>query len=91
MFLRYHIVAFYTEDSQVAEIVPSNLILLAVIFQADGLAMFLQGPIRAIGVQNSAAIGSIVCYYVIAIPLAVFLAFKMDLGVTGLLIGQGFA
>ena len=36
----------------------------------DGLQNYLQGPIRAMGLQDIASYSAILCYWLIAIPAA---------------------
>ena len=48
---------------------------------------FLFGVVRALGTQNYISIVSIVCYYLVSIPMAAVLAFKADWGIEGLWAG----
>ena len=63
------------------------MVLTGFNFLADGIAGYLAGPIRALGLQKKASYIALICYWLIGIPLSCFLAFKCDWGVTGLLSG----
>ena len=88
---RHQIVAFYTNDEAVRQIVSQVLIVLAVNFTSDGMQSFLQGPVRAMGLQKIASFMSLGCYYVIGIPSSLLLGLTADLGVLGLEAGFGIA
>ena len=60
------------------------LTLVTFIFFFDCMQGFLQGPIRAIGLQGRASCYTIVLFYLLGLPLAIVLGFKLDLGVMGL-------
>ena len=53
----------------------------------DGMQGYLQGPIRAMGLQRIASYFSLGSYYLIGIPSACMLSFWADLGVLGLQTG----
>ena len=53
----------------------------------DSVQGFLQGPIRAMGLQNVAFYFALVSYWLIAIPLAIWLAIGREMGVMGLHMG----
>ena len=63
------------------------MVLTGFNFLADGIAGYLAGPIRALGLQKKASYLALICYWLIGIPLSCVLAFKLDWGVTGLLSG----
>ena len=83
------IAEFYSSDPQVKTLTASVLILVSFIFFFDGVQGFLQGPIRAIGLQSRASLWTMLCYYGVGVPLACYLALKKDMGVIGLQIGVG--
>ena len=60
------------------------LVLLSLSMLLDGSQCYLQGPIRAIGLQQVASYCAIGGFYVIGLPLAWLIAFKFDKGVIGL-------
>lgn len=47
----------------------------------------LAGVVRALGKQDIFAAINIVSYYCLALPLAIYLCFKLELGILGLWIG----
>ena len=81
---RSQIAYFYTADEQVHEILMPILVLLSFVMLLDGSQCYMQGPIRAIGLQQVASYCSIGSFYVIGLPLAWLIAFKLDKGVIGL-------
>ena len=85
------IAKFYSNDPKVQMLTSTVLILVSFIFFFDGMQGFLQGPIRAIGLQKKASFWTFLCYYVIGIPVACYLALKKDMGVIGLQLGVGIA
>ena len=60
------------------------LVLLSFATLFDGSQGYMQGPIRAMGLQQIASYCAIGCYYVIGLPLAWLIAFKLNVGVIGL-------
>ena len=83
-FAREQIIAFYTEDAEVQAICVRVFALMACMFAFDGMQGYLQGPIRAMGLQQVASYCALGCYYLIGIPSACVLGFWVDLGVFGL-------
>ncbi|KAF8824305.1 hypothetical protein HHX47_DHR8000353 [Lentinula edodes] len=55
---------------------------------ADGLAGSCGGSLRGQGRQHLGAFYNFVAYYVLALPLGIFLAFRSEYGLKGLWIGQ---
>ena len=88
---REAIMSVYTNDPTVQAICIQVFLLIAVNFLFDGIQGYLQGPIRAMGLQKRASYFAIACYYIVGIPLAWFLAMKRDLGVLGLNAGFSLA
>ena len=91
LLLRQAILDFYTDDIEVQEICFSVFLVIAINFLFDGLQIYLQGPIRAMGLQSTASYFAIGVYWMIGLPFAAFLSFKMDLGVLGLQLGFSIA
>ena len=63
------------------------LFLVGTNYLADGMQGYLQGPIRALHLQKKASYVSIVCMWLLGLPLAATFAFACDFGVRGLLMG----
>ena len=89
--LRQAILDFYTEDMAVQEICFSVFLVIAINFLFDGLQGYLQGPIRAMGLQQRASYFAIAVYWLFGVPFAAFLSFGKDLGVLGLQLGFSIA
>ena len=66
-----------------------GIIILYVFF--DTIHGVQSGIIRGLGRQVYGAIWTLVCYYIIGLPLALTLAFKHELGVKGLWLGFSVA
>ena len=56
----------------------------------DMCQSFFVGLIRALGIQSNAAIITILSYYLLSVPAAVYLAFFAGMGIRGLWIGYFF-
>ena len=82
--LRHQIAAMFTEDEEVRRITSNVEILLASFFIFDAMQGYLQGPIRAMGLQKRASYAAIACYYGIGLPMACLFVYKFDMGVMGL-------
>ena len=63
------------------------IMVTALIHIFDGAQGYLQGPIRALGLQQRASYFAIASYWVIAIPTALMLSFWLEIGVIGLSFG----
>ncbi|VDC05078.1 unnamed protein product [Peniophora sp. CBMAI 1063] len=78
----------FTDNGQVAQLVSQVMPLLASFQIADGLAGSCGGVLRGQGRQHLGAVFNVVAYYILALPIGISLAFKYDLGLAGLWIGQ---
>ena len=87
IILRVPITHLFTQDEELIVMVAPLMVLTGFNFLADGIAGYLAGPIRALGLQKKACYIALVCYWLVGIPLSCVLAFKCDWGVTGLLSG----
>lgn len=67
------------------------LMLMSFNFLFRGMQGFLQGPIRAMGLQKIASYIAIGSFYILGIPIACLLACWKDYGVIGLEFGFGVA
>ena len=85
--LRVPITHMFTEDEELIVMVAPLMVLTGFNFLADGTAGYLNGPIRALGLQKEGSYIALVCYWLIGIPLSCVLAFKCNWGVTGLMTG----
>ena len=78
------IVRLFSQDAVVIEITTGMLEFYAIFQLFDGMQTYAQGPILALGLQNSASYFSLGSFYVIGVPLALLLSIKLDYGVLGL-------
>ena len=76
--------AFYTKEAEIQAICERVFLLIALSCLFDGFQGYLQGPIRAMGLQQAASYFALACYYLIAIPAACLLGFWAGYGVLGL-------
>lgn len=84
MCCRDAISRFYSTDTIIQELTSQVLILVTFIFFFDSMQAYLQGPIRAVGLQGKASLYTIVAFYAIGLPLAWYLGIKREMGVMGL-------
>ncbi|KAF8909267.1 MOP flippase [Gymnopilus junonius] len=81
----------FSDDADVANLVGKVMPLVASFQVADGLAGSCGGVLRGQGRQHLGAIFNIIAYYILALPMGITMAFKYDLGLQGLWIGQVIA
>ena len=70
LLLRQAFLEIYTDDMAVQEISHGLLLVLALQFLFGGFQTFLQGPIRALGLQETASYFAIGNYWLIGVPFA---------------------
>jgi len=66
-----------------------GILMLYIFF--DTIHGVQSGIIRGLGLQVYGSIYTLVCYYIIGLPLALYLAFSKDMGVYGLWLGFSIA
>ena len=84
---REQIAACFTGDPEVREMSERLIMVTAFMIIFDGAQGYLQGPIRALGLQQRASYFAITSYWVIAIPISLIFSFWLEIGVIGLSIG----
>ncbi|KAH9051842.1 MATE efflux family protein, partial [Lactarius vividus] len=77
----------FNDDPDVVSLVASILPLVALFQVFDGLNTVSGGILRARGKQFTGALLSLSAYYVLGIPIAVWLAFRCNMGLHGLWYG----
>ncbi|KAF1914582.1 mate-domain-containing protein [Ampelomyces quisqualis] len=77
----------FSNDPQVISIVSTVLPLLAVFQFCDSTTALANAILRGLGLQAIGGWANLFVYYVIAVPLALFLCFKKDLKLVGLWAG----
>ena len=82
---RRQLAMVFTDDEQLIEMTAPLILLAGLNFFADGFQGYLQGPIRAMGLQQVASYIALASYWLIALPLAIIFCFVCDVGVSGLL------
>uniref|UniRef100_A0A0A0LH70 Protein DETOXIFICATION n=1 Tax=Cucumis sativus TaxID=3659 RepID=A0A0A0LH70_CUCSA len=78
---------FYTSDDTVVAYLAQILILLAVVHIFDGIQSIFSGITRGCGRQKIGAFINLGAYYLVGIPMAIFLAFFQGIGGKGLWMG----
>ncbi|EEF31432.1 multidrug resistance pump, putative [Ricinus communis] len=78
----------FTTEKEVAETVSSLSILLALSVLLNSIQTIFSGIAVGAGRQGIVAYVNIGCYYVIGVPLGVFLAYEVHLQVKGIWIGM---
>ncbi|KAK9480521.1 mate-domain-containing protein [Lipomyces japonicus] len=81
----------FTDDPDVIAMTARIVPLVALFQIADGLNTSCSGSLRGMGRQHVGAIVNSAAYYVLALPVGTYLAFKTGLGIVGLWIGQCYA
>lgn len=77
----------FTSDPEVVSIVATVLPLLAAFQFADSTTALVNALLRGLGKQSIGGWCNLFVYYVIAVPLALFLCFPRDLKLVGLWTG----
>jgi len=88
---RNQIAEFFTEDETVVHQTSMLLIVGAVVFLFDGVQQYLQGMIRALGLQDIASYIALSLFWGLGIPLAALCAFYFEWDVLGLNCGLSVA
>ncbi|CAN6183554.1 unnamed protein product [Urochloa humidicola] len=86
--LRDQVSYFFTGGEAVARAVSELCPLLAVTLVLDGVQPVLSGVAVGCGWQAFVAYVNVGCYYIVGVPLGVFLGFYLDLGAKGVWSGM---
>ncbi|CAI9090650.1 OLC1v1025467C1 [Oldenlandia corymbosa var. corymbosa] len=78
----------FSNEKEIVEGVSDLSILLAFSILFNGIHPVLSGVAVGAGLQNSVAIINLCCYYLIGIPIGIFLGYLVDLQVKGIWIGM---
>jgi MATE family multidrug resistance protein len=85
------IARIYTPDHEVIS-AGATLLLVAAVFQLfDGLQVVATGALRGAGKTAIPMLANLVGYWVIGLPLGVFLCFRLKMGAVGMWLGLGLA
>ena len=85
--LRHIMPMMFTENEAVIALASQMLILYATFQLSDALQCTLVGILRGLQQVQSIAIISFIAYIVINIPVGYFVAFKLEMGAAGLIVG----
>ncbi|XP_015965008.1 protein DETOXIFICATION 29-like [Arachis duranensis] len=80
--------SLFTTDEDVKELVIELTPMLALCIIINNVQPVLSGVAVGAGWQATVAYVNITCYYLIGVPLGLFLGFKLDLGVIGIWSGM---
>ncbi|KAG8752519.1 hypothetical protein FRC12_011911 [Ceratobasidium sp. 428] len=81
----------FNDDKEVITLVSGIMPLVAMFQIVDGINAVTGGALRARGKQSLGALVNVTAYYVIGIPLGIYLAFWWDMHLKGLWIGLSVA
>lgn len=90
LFFGSYFVDLFTNDENVKEVANNVVPFLAIFTLIDGLQGVLAGILRGVGKQYIGAVLNIIAFYVIGLPMAWILCFKLNFSVDGLMIGIAF-
>ena len=85
--LRYHLPLLFTNDEEVISLVAKVIPVVAVMQVFDGLSAGAHGLLRGIGKQSIGGPANLISYYVISLPLSLFMAFYLDWRLEGMWAG----
>jgi MATE family multidrug resistance protein len=80
-----------TSDENMIEPLSKAFVIFGIFYSTEGLTTYLQGHVRGLGKQTIGSYAQIFSYYLIGIPLALMLGFKMKMDVYGLQYAMGIA
>ena len=81
----------FTQEEGVIDIIESTLSVLMIYIWFDTIHGVQSGIIRGLGLQTYGSIYTLVCYYLIGLPLALHFAFDKKMGIRGLWLGYSIA
>jgi MATE family multidrug resistance protein len=85
--LRHLMPLLFTENREVITLASQMLVLYATYQLSDAVQCILVGILRGLQQVKSIAIVAFFAYIVINIPVGYFVAFKLEMGATGLIVG----
>jgi MATE family multidrug resistance protein len=83
-FLPEHIMNFMTTDKEVIKLGVSLLFIVALFQFADGLQVILSGVLRGMNDTKTSSYLVFIGYWIIGIPIGIYLTFYLDFGTQGL-------
>ncbi|KAI8584062.1 hypothetical protein K450DRAFT_268056 [Umbelopsis ramanniana AG] len=88
MIFRKQFGYLFSDEENVVTLTSEVMPWVAAFQIADGVAGSCGGSLRGMGNQHLGAVVNLVSYYIIALPLGIYLAFRQDYGLAGLWVGQ---
>jgi MATE family multidrug resistance protein len=88
MIFRKQFGYLFSDEEDVVALTSEVMPWVAAFQIADGVAGSCGGSLRGMGNQHLGAIVNLVSYYIIALPLGIYLAFRQGYGLAGLWVGQ---
>ena len=85
--LRSSMPLLFTQNEEVAQLASRIIVLYAAFQISDALQCILVGILRGLQQVKSIAIVAFIAYIVINIPVGYFVAFKLEMGAAGLIVG----
>ena len=81
---RHYLPTLFTQETEVIEIAATLLIITTFFQISDGVQVVAQGALRGLSDTRMPTLITFVAYWIITLPLAYILAFKLDWGVVGI-------
>jgi MATE family multidrug resistance protein len=85
------LIRLYTHDPQVLAVGPGLLVIVAAFEVFDGIQSVCTGALRGLGETRIPMLANLVGYWVLGLPLGLFLCFGLKHGIRGLWIGLTLA
>ena len=85
---RQYVGSAFTRDQELVDLVASLMVYLCMYHMCDGICGSLNGILWGSGQQTTGAICVLVSYFVVGLPVSYVLAFKMRMGLLGLIFGR---
>ena len=89
--LREEVSMLFTQDAKIVKIIKDVMFILSFYIFFDTIHGVQSGIIRGLGLQVYGSVWTLICYYLIGLPAALWLAFGRDKGVFGLWLGFSIA
>lgn len=84
-----YIALLFTEDEDVISMFVGLSPIVAIFVMLDSIACVANGILRALAMQTIGGAISLLGYYFLAVPLALFMSFNLDMELKGLWLGNG--
>ena len=88
ILVRNDIGRLFTQDAALVSLIASLMPMLAAFHLCNSIASSLGGILTGAGKQRSGAVGAIVAYFVVGVPVSYVCGYRLELGVVGLVIGR---